>query len=291
MTLLKNPTIWFYASLGTMAASIAIIFFLGLNWGVDFVGGSLLEIKGSQENIQPIKTHISQEFDFNATVQTTQEDTLIIRLPEIGQDVKEEIVSSLQEQQLVEGPELRFESIGPTIGQELRQKSLTAIAAVIIGMITYLAYTFRNMKGLVEPWKFGVAAVYALVHDILFVTAAFAVFGYLWGAPVTTLFVTALLAILGYSVNDTIILFSRMRTIWRQDKNAKLDTITNKAIDATLGRTFNTSFTTLLVLFSLLLFGGSSIQWFIAALITGTIAGTYSSWFVAPPLLYMIRHK
>lgn len=198
---------------------------------------------------------------------------------------------SLQENQLISEPELRFESIGPTIGQELRRKSVTAIIVVIIGMIAYLAYTFRNMKGLVEPWKFGVAAVYALIHDILFVTAAFAVFGYFWGAPVTTLFVTALLAILGYSVNDTIILFTRMRTIWREKKQAKLHTITNRAIDATLGRTFNTSFTTLLVLASLLVFGGSSIQWFIAALICGTIAGTYSSWFVAPPLLYMIRHK
>ncbi|MEX1111940.1 MAG: protein translocase subunit SecF [Candidatus Andersenbacteria bacterium] len=291
MTLLKKPMVWLGVTVSTIAVSLIVIFSLGLNWGIDFVGGSLLEIQGSSEQAAPATTLLRERFDLDASIQTTQEESLIVRLPEISQERKDEIVSALQEEQIIEGQELRFESIGPTIGQELRRKSILAITVVVVGMIIYLAYTFRTMKGLIEPWKFGVAAVVALLHDILVVAAAFAIFGKLWGAPVDTLFVTALLAILGYSINDTIILFARMRTQWRHAKRASLLDVINQAISATFGRSFNTSFTTLLVLFALFLFGGTTIHWFIAALIVGTIAGTYSSWFIAPPVLIFLSKR
>ncbi|MEX0650026.1 MAG: protein translocase subunit SecF [Candidatus Andersenbacteria bacterium] len=291
MTPLKYPNVWLGISVVTIAASIIIIATLGLNWGIDFLGGSLLELPVGSEQVSPAKQILREQFGFDASIQTTQENSFIIRLPEISQEKKEEILSAFREAEILEGEELRFESIGPTIGQELRRKSLLAIILVVVGMIGYLAYTFRSMRGLVESWKFGVAAVIALLHDILFVTAAFAILGRVWGAPIDTLFVTALLAILGYSVNDTIILFARMRSEWRQSRQSKLLDIINRAFVATLARSFNTSFTTLLVLIALLLFGGSTIHWFIAALIVGTIAGAYSSWFVAPPILLFLSKR
>jgi len=187
--------------------------------------------------------------------------------------------------------ELRFESIGPTIGAELRRKAIVALGVVLVALIAYLAYIFRETAGLVAAWKFGVAAIYALLHDLLFVTAVFVILGKVLGVTVDTLFVTALLAILGYSVNDTIVIFNRVKSDWLASRSGSLLETLDGAVRKSLTRSLNTSFTTLLVLGALLLFGGSTIRWFIVALAAGTIAGTYSSLFVAPPLLYYLAKR
>ncbi len=283
--MIKHPNKWLISSFITIIVSAVVIASLGLNFGIDFIGGSLLELEASSSSIDPMGALLQEQFNLASNIQTTQDGSLLIRTTVIDEATHQKILSAFSEAELFSGQERRFESIGPTIGQELRQKSLLAIALVVVVMIAYLAYTFRNVRGLVAPWKFGVAAVYALLHDLILVTALFAIFGKLWDAPIDTLFVTAQLAILGYSVNDTIVLFDRMRT--EHSGGALLNTI-NSAMKVTLGRSLNTSFTTLLVLVALLVFGGSTIRWFVVALALGTITGTYSSLFVAPPLLHYL---
>jgi preprotein translocase subunit SecF len=208
----------------------------------------------------------------------------------LSEDQHQEVITALEEANLLE-EELRFESIGPTIGAELRQKSWMAVGLAIVGMIVYLAYAFRKSQGLVNSWKLGVAAVVALLHDLIVVTALFVLVGHFTGASIDTLFVTAMLAILGYSVNDTIILFNRMKQEWVLDRGASLVDLSDRAAKATLIRSLNTSLTTLLVLVALFLLGGATIKWFVLALSLGTIVGTYSSLFVAAPVLYWLARR
>ncbi len=289
ITLLARPIRWLIVSAATIVVSFALIFIIKPTWGIDFIGGSLIEITADRAVIPQVQAILQSQFNISSTIQPTQDGSLIIRMAEINKETHDRILAVLQEQ--TAGEELRFENIGPTIGQELRRKSLLAISLVTVLIITYLAYTFRGARGLTKPWKFGVAAAYALLHDLVLVTAIFVVFGKLWGATIDTLFVTAQLAIMGYSVSDTIVIFDRLKSEWISRRQGSLLTVMNDAIRATLSRSLNTSFATLIVLFALLIFGGSTIRWFIAALIAGIITGTYSSIFVAPPLLYYLTQK
>lgn len=291
ITLLRHPRRWLIISAATIIVSFIIIFTIKPLWGIDFVGGSLMEITADRTAIPHIRSVLQSQFNISATIQPTQDDSLIIRMGEINEEIHDQILTILQEENLLTGEELRFENIGPTIGQELRRKSLVAIGLVTIIMIVYLTYTFRAARGLTKPWIFGVAAAYALLHDLVLVTALFVIFGRIWGATIDTLFVTAQLAILGYSVNDTIIIFDRMKSEWLRKRQGNLLEVINDALRSTIGRSLNTSFTTLLVLFALLIFGGSTIRWFVVALICGIITGAYSSIFVAPPLLYYLNRR
>ncbi len=289
--MLVQPHIWFSVSLVTILVSLALIIFVGPLWGIDFVGGSLIELEAPAAAAGEVQSLLATQFNLSATVQPTQNASLLIRLPAISNEQHTDILAALHEQNITSGEELRFESIGPTVGQELRRKSLTALGLVLALMIIYLAYTFRSLKGLIAPWKLGAAATYALAHDLLLVTGLFVIFGKVWEAPIDTLFVTAQLAIFGYSANDTIVIYNRFKKEWLTRSGADFLQAMDEAIKRSLGRSLNTSFTILLVLLALLFFGGSTIRWFIAALVAGTIAGSYSSIFVAPPLLYYLSQR
>lgn len=291
MTILRNPSLWLGISIATIIGSLLVIFIIGPTWGIDFTGGSLIEVPADTSNIPAVQSLLEEKFNMSPLIQPTQDGTILIRMETISEDTHSNIIAAFEEAQLTTGEERRFESIGPTIGKELQRKSLSAISLTLVVMIAYLAYEFRGIRGLLAPWKFGIAAVYALFHDLIFVTAAFVIFGKIWGATIDTLFVTAQLAILGYSVNDTIIIFNRMKWEWIQDKSQPLLTIMNNAMIKTLARSLNTSFTILLVLLALLVFGGSTIHWFIAALTLGTIVGSYSSLYVAAPLLHYLGKR
>lgn len=291
--LMKYPKLWLRISLGTVLVSLVIIFTIKPLWGIDFTGGSLLEIKTSADQNSHIRQVLHDKFDLSSSTQATQDGSIIIRIKQIPDDTKANILKDFKDEGIIkqDSDALRFETIGPTIGKELRQKTAISVSLVVLVMIIYLAYTFRHTKKLIAPWKFGVAAAWALAHDLILVTAIFVIFGKLWGAAIDTLFVTAQLAILGYSVNDTIVLFDRLVRERTTNKNHSLLEIMNKSIAVTLGRSLNTSFTTLLTLFAILIFGGSTIRWFIATLVAGTITGAYSSIFVAPPLLWYLSRK
>jgi len=288
--MLLKPQKWYWISLVTIVASILIIVVFPPQLGIDFTGGSLVELAGDNLDADALRNVLTDTGNINAVVQTTQDGTVIIRSTPLSTEEHTELIAATVGAELA-GEELRFESVGPTIGDELRRKALIAIFVAVAAMIAYLAYTFRQTAGLISSWKFGIAAVVALLHDLLIVTAFFGILGRFTGANLDTLFVTAMLAILGYSVNDTIVLFNRVKEEWLKTRTADLAVVMNSAAKATLTRSLNTSFTTLLVLGALLIFGGSTIRWFVAALAAGTIAGTYSSLFVAPPVLYLLAKR
>lgn len=290
-SMMKNPAIWMWISALTIIISAIIIVGVKPIWGVDFVGGSLMEIEGNPSNAKKIQDGISQTLHIEATAQGTRDNTIIIRTPTLDDAAHTSIISYLKKESLIKGQERSFESVGPSIGKELQRKSAYAIVAVLIVMIAYLAYTFRTMGGFISPWKLGIAAIYALIHDLFLVTACFVIFGKIWGTAIDTLFVTAQLAIFGYSVNDTIVIFDRLRWEHVASRGKSLLEVLDRAIVVTLGRSLNISFCILLTLVAVLIFGGSSIRWFIVALTIGTVTGAYSSLFVAPPILYYLAKR
>ena len=285
--MIQRTKIWLIISLVSLVSSLAIIIFIRPTWGIDFTGGSLLEFSTQNSSVEDVRNLLNAEIDINVSIQRGSEGTLIIKAPPLSEVEHQEIVAVLGRENVMK-EELRFESIGPTIGSELRRKALTAVSVVVVVLIAYLAYTFRQASGFISSWKFGLAAVYALVHDLMLVLAVFVLLGKFSGVTIDTLFVTAMLAILGYSVNDTIVIFNRLKSEWTMNRSESLINVLDSAVKKSLVRSINTSFTTLLVLGSLLFFGGTTIRWFIVALVSGTVVGTYSSLFVAPPVLYFL---
>jgi len=189
-----------------------------------------------------------------------------LKLKSLTNDERQVVLSNLEES-FGGITELTFESIGPTIGQELKSKAIYAIIVALIAIIAYITYAFRKASsGPVRSWVYGIGAIVALFHDIIIVTGIFAVLGHFWGIEVNVLFVTALLTILGFSVHDTIVVYDRVRETLRDSGNKSFAEIINISINGTIIRSLNTSITTLFVLSALFLFGGASISWFVLAL-------------------------
>lgn len=285
--MIRRIKLWFVLPLVTIAVAAAIVIIIRPTWGIDFTGGSLMELDTNNAEVETTRALLSKETNISMSVQTSKENRLIIKAEPLTEEQHTAIISVLNRENLLK-EELRFESIGPTIGAELRRKSIIALSLAVVMLVIYLAYTFRQVSGFVASWKLGLAAVYASVHDLLFVLALFVLLGQWYGVVIDTMFVTAILAILGYSVNDTIVIFNRFKTEWLANRSDDLLTVLDRANSKSLTRSLNTGWATLLVLFVLLAIGGSTIQWFIVALIAGTIIGTYSSIFVAPPVLYYL---
>lgn len=293
--MIKSLRGWFYLSIAEIVVSLALIGYFRPQLGTDFTGGALLELRltdgqTSSTAREEAARLLANRWQLSAGIQLTQEDILLIRTSPLDEAKHQEFVKALKEKGLV-GEELRFETIGPTIGAELKRKAIWAVVLSVIGMICYLAYAFRSSVGLVAPWKFGVAAAYALLHDVLFVTAMFVVLGRTHGVVIDSLFVTAMLSVMGYSVSDTIVIFDRFREEWLKARHESFPVALDRSVRLTFVRSVTTSVTILIVLVVMLLVGGASIRWFIAALTAGTIVGTYSSIFVASPCLYMLANR
>jgi preprotein translocase subunit SecF len=287
---------WFAFS-GLMSL-IAIIFIAtwGLKLGIDFTGGSILEVEYSQQrpSIEQVQDSLANLEINSLKLQPSGDSDYILRFEEIEESTHQNIISSLSTIQ-IEGieentlTELRFEAVGPIIGEELKTKAVQAIAIVLIFIVLYIAYAFRKVSKPVASWKYGLAAIIALTHDLLIITGIFAALGYFLGIEVDSLFVTALLTILGFSVHDTIVTFDRTRENLFKNQDKSFNEIVNISVNQTITRSINTSVTTLLVLLAIYFFGGETIKNFILALILGVIIGTYSSIFLASPLLTIWR--
>lgn len=287
--MITKPKLWLAVSLITVFVCFALIIARPPLIGIDFKGGALLEVQTTQSSEQ-VTQIVSDSLQAAATVQATEGQSLLIRTIALSAPQHEQLLQALQAQD-PSAQELRFETVGPTIGAELRQKAWVAVTLSLIVTVTYLAYEFRGSGGLVSSWKFGIAATVALIHDLLVVTAAFALLGWLYSAPIDALFVTAMLALGGYSVNDTIVLFNRLKQEWLATRSGNLVSLMDKAAKLTLIRSLNTSIPILLTLITLLIFGGSTIHWFIVALIIGTVTGAYSTIYVAPAWLWLLTRK
>ena len=267
-------------------ASIVVLSLWGLKLGIDFTGGSLAEIsfEESRPDNQAIKEVLAELELGEIVLQPAGEKGLLIRMKAIGEPTHQAIVGLLN-QKFGQIEEKRFESIGPTIGQELRRKALWAMGIVLIAILLYIAWVFRRVSKPVASWKYGLSAVLALAHNILIVLGVFSVLGHFWQMEVGTPFIAALLTILGYSVNDTIVVFDRTRENLFKAPTENFEEIVNQSVNQTIVRSLNTSLTTLFVLSAIYFLGGETIKYFALALIIGVIVGTYSSIFMASPLL------
>lgn len=275
-----------YIFSGTLVAvSIIALILWGLNFGIDFTGGSLMELRF--DKLRPANQEVRDVFkELNlgdATVQTSGESNMILRFKNVDENTHQNILSSLRKKYNVE--ELRFDSIGPIIGKELQKKAITSVILAEIFMIIYLAWAFRKTSFVLKSYKYGILAAASLLHDIIIVTGLFAVLGHFAHVEVDISFIAALLTILGYSINDTIVVYDRIReNLLKLKERESFEELVDKSIKQTLARSINTSFTTLLALFAILVFGGTTIRYFILALIVGIASGTYSS-FLASFLL------
>jgi preprotein translocase subunit SecF len=246
---------------------------LKLETGDDAGGNELNEVAEAEENNEPGITVLDKQgnpiegISFSGTTESGE----VISIGEVAAETEDVI-------------ELRFDSIGPSIGQELRGKSIKTIIYVVIAIIIYIAWAFRKVSKPVTSWKYGIIAVIALLHDVLITVGVFVFLGHYLGVEINTPFIAALLTILGYSVNDSIVVFDRVReNLHRYHEN--FEETVNDSVNETLTRSLNTSITTIFVLLAVFFFGGETIKSFVLALIIGMSAGTYSSIFIASPLL------
>lgn len=287
MFIIKNRKIFFTLSGLLVAVSLGAIIFLGLNLSIDFAGGTILEIE-YQEN-RPAGDDIREELAelglSSLLIQPSGEKGFILRFRDISVEEKE----VLDELLTIDGQnpftELRFSSIGPSIGRELARRGLVAIILVSLLIILFIAFVFRHVSHPISSWKYGVVAVLTLAHDIIIPIGIFSILGYLIGKEVDALFLTALLAILGLSVNDTIVIFDRIRENLRLRARYDFEETVGLSLEQSFSRSINTSLTTLIVLLSLYFLGGATTRDFALVMSIGIALGTYSSLFLAAPLL------
>lgn len=280
----------FYIFSGILVvASIASLAIFGITLGRDFTGGALWEIRYEKdrppaEELEPV---FSKHRIEKVLIQPTDADGYIIRLPDITEEQHRELAAALSEER-EDLEELRFDSVGPVVGAELTRKALLALAVAIAAIILYIAWAFRHVSYPISSWFYGIIAIVALVHDIIIPAGIFA---YL-GIEIDMLFLSALLTILGFSVHDTIVVFDRVRENLRKGgSHEPFAELVNRSVKETFVRSLNTSLAVAIVLAAVLFFGGDSTFHFILALLIGIIAGTYSSLFVASPLLVTIERR
>ncbi len=296
MFVIKYRKIFYTISAILVGASIFAMAFFGLNFGIDFTGGAITEVAYPEQvvELEVVRENLDQLELGNYTIQKAGEDGVILRTKNLTEEERLSVMSALSQNGTVQMEEKRFNSIGPVIGEELKGKAGWAMLMVIIAIILFVAFAFRKVSELgkesVSSWKYGFVAILALVHDIVIPTGVFVFLGSLFiDYQIDILFVTALLAILGFSVNDTIVVFDRVRENLKDAKGESFDETVGKSLKQTFTRSINTSLTTLFVLGFLFFFGGETTQHFALVLAIGVIAGTYSSIFLASPLLVTIQ--
>lgn len=295
MNIIKRKHFFIWLSAILVMLGIASVAVFGFRQGIDFAGGTLWQIRFEESggvSTGELSTFFSEQGIENPLVR--QGDTGLdfsIRMKEVA-ETKHQELSRLMRGRFGDFEEMSFSSIGPAIGRELRNKALLAFALVLAGISLYIAFAFRKVSYPVSSWKYGLVTLVTLFHDAIIPTGAFAFLGWQMGAEVDTNFIVALLVIMGFSVHDTIVVFDRIReNLALSKKKENFDEIVNKSVNQTLARSINTSLTLVFVLIALYFFGAASLSYFTLLILLGTIVGTYSSIFVASPLLTLFRNK
>ncbi len=263
----------------------------GLKYGIDFTGGSLLEARftAARPQVSAVSSSL-EELKLNSLIiQPVGENDIMLKFQETEEQTHQAVLNKLnqvakQENENNSVEEQRFESVGPSIGAELKIKSFWAIFFALLAMLCYMTYAFRKVSKPVASWKYGLAAIIAMFHDVIITMGVFAFLGHYYGIEINTAFVAAILTVLGYSVHDTIVVFDRLRENLPKS-NEDFEGTVNTSLNQTIARSINTSLTVLLVLAAIIIFGGASIRTFTMALAIGIFTGTYSSIFVASPIL------
>ncbi|MBI2610972.1 protein translocase subunit SecF [Candidatus Kaiserbacteria bacterium] len=294
MFIIKHRNVFFAATGIIVAVAIAMLAVFGLHVGIDFTGGSLVEIR--YEGVRPTQTvaeNILREAGFESfSLRQSGENGFMLRAPTLTDEQRSELSAVFSHQGGTAHVD-QLTEVGPTIGTELRNKAFIALALVLLCILFFVAFAFRKVSQPVSSWIYGLIALITLVHDVIVPSGFFAFLGYVTGAQVDTLFVTAILTILGFSVHDTIVVFDRVRENLRvnQERNRKEDfaETAGRSLGQTFVRSVNTSLTVVFTLLVLYFVGPASTHDFALTLLVGIIAGTYSSIFLATPLLVAVE--
>lgn len=310
MFVVKFRNIFFALSALLIIVSIAAVVMFGFNLGIDFKGGTITQVSyAGGQTITPllapvtanagrpdqsdVKAALDKLSLGNYVLQPTGSNAFLLRTRELSNDEKTAVLNALSLNDTHQLTVDRYDSIGPVVGNELKKKAFTAIIVVILCIVLFITYAFRKVSEPVASWKFGLATVIALLHDVIIPTGIYIIYSHYMHGEIDILFVSAILSVLGYSVHDTIVVFDRVREHLRINKEDRkkesFETTVGKSVSETFGRSINTSLTIFLVLLVLFLIGGETTREFAFVLLIGVIVGTYSSIFVASPLLVVFE--
>ena len=295
MFIVKNRNIFFAITGAIVLASLLSFFVFGLHFGTDFTGGTLIQVTYASGRPAPdALSSALNKADFEGySLREAGENDYILRAENLTDEQRSNIQKTFSVDDTFPATISQLTEVGPTIGKELRNKALIAIALVLLCILLFIAFAFRKVSQPISSWIYGLIALVTLVHDVIVPVGFFALLGYLTGAQVDTLFVTAILTILGFSIHDTIVVFDRTRENLRlnHERNKKEDfaETAGRSLQQTFVRSINTSLTVLFTLLVLYLIGPASTKDFALTLLVGIIAGTYSSIFVATPLLVTVE--
>lgn len=281
---LKYKIIYLLISLTIIGIGLSSVFFWGFNYSIDFVGGSNLEYQLDKDiPVENVKKVIA---DNKIEVISIRKNGKIYYIRTKSLDEKKEVLlkNDIASQLKTKVTILRSETVGPTIGKETLRKTFIASAIAIVGILLYISYAFKSLN-------YAIAAISALFHDVIVVIGMYSLISHFFGAELDTLFVTALLTTMSFSVHDTIVVFDQMREYQKKQGKGNIEMYANKALTETMVRSLNNSMTIIFMLLALVLLGGSTIRYFAIALLIGTLTGTYSSPFVATPIVVWLEKR
>ena len=292
MNIKNNQSIFFVLPIVLSVVAIGAIVTWGLKPGIDLAGGSMLQVSyETRPVIEDVNEKLGELSYGEIRIQPSNDKDFILRQKELTDEEKKKLMEILATFGTVR--EVQFNSVGPTIGEEIVRKSWWAIALVSLSIIAFIAFAFRHVSKPIASWKYGIVAIITLLHDILIPTGLFAYLGYARGAEIGVFFIVAILTTLGISINDTIVVFDRIRENLRLNEERKtpetFGDLVWKSIFQTMARSINTSLTVIIMLVALFILGPDSTKDFSLTLIIGMVAGTYSSIFLASPLLVQIE--
>ncbi|MEK7654341.1 MAG: protein translocase subunit SecF [Patescibacteria group bacterium] len=287
MNIIKHRFVFLSIAAVLMVASVSAIAVFGLRPGIDFSGGVSWQLKFTQT----VPTRDQLESVFSGAVITPQEGgQFLIRLPFVDDVERQQILVGLHKQ-FGDVEELQFQNIGPAVGEDLKKKAIWAVGLVLLAISLYVAFAFRKVSKPVSSWKYGIITLITLFHDALVPAGMFAVLGRLLNLEVDTNFVVAILVVVGFSVHDTIVVFDRIRENLRiaGSNVGDFSSLVNSSINQTFARSINTSLTLILTLVALYFLGPAALQYFVLTILVGVVMGTYSSIFIASPLLTVVK--
>lgn len=292
--LIKYKNLFIGISLAMLVLAFISIFTYGFKEGIDFSGGTLWQVRfiDKEVSVPELENYLKTNFGIENILVTagSEKGVMMIRTNELSESQHQEYVVKLQ-QDFGQVEELRFESIGPVIGAELKSKAIWAFILVLFGISLYIAFAFRKVSYPVSSWKYGIATLICLFHDAVIPAGLYAWWGSVKGLEIDTNFIVAILTIMGFSVHDTIVVFDRIRENLIVHRGKNLGEIINISINQTFARSINTTLTLVIVLVALYLFGAPTLSYFVLLILIGTVIGTYSSIFMASPLLTYLQNK
>ncbi len=292
--LLKYKNVLLGISIFIMALSVAAVAIFGFKLGIDFTSGSLWQVEIPNASVEDVRGFFSEKFqidELNISLDQNS-DIFTLSLRELTDAERQEMVGVLKADFGPEAKELDFWSVSPIVSKELSAKAWWAVGLVMVAISLYVTFAFRKVSKPVKSWKYGFITLLTLVHDVILPVGLFAILGKTQNVFVDINFIVALLVVMGFSVHDTIVVFDRIReTLLHQSGRINLEEVIDKSVTATVARSINTSLTLILVLLAIYFFGPISLRYFILAILVGTIAGVYSSIFVASPLLLIVGKR